>query len=216
MIIKWKNSPPTNRNQKGFTLVEVVVTLGLVIFLSVLVINKSSNLRVTLQGAANVAASDIRFAQAITLSSKQYKGIYSDNTTDPAARNRCGFGVSQLNTTTYVIYAGAPTVMINGTTITNCPARVYTTGTNASAIYQTVVLDSKLDMPTGPSFNDIFFEPPGATTYIQGSSTSQSFSQIMIKRVGTTRAQCTAGSKDCIFVCAYSSGRVQVNQSPCT
>ncbi|OGM96897.1 MAG: hypothetical protein A3B86_00065 [Candidatus Yanofskybacteria bacterium RIFCSPHIGHO2_02_FULL_38_22b] len=196
---------------KGFSLFEVLVVSSITIFISITLIRSLSSLsRVNLERVANIVAADIRLAQQLTLSSHQFRGSQ-----DPAARIRCGYGISQnaQNISSYVLYAGTPTINPAGLP-QPCPAdrNFQPIAPQNTPIYKITNLDRRVDFVATPGFNDVFFEPPGPTTYINNSS-SASTEKITIKRIGTTGSQCDSGSSNCIYICVYLSGRTEITKN---
>lgn len=228
----------------GFTLVEIIVTAGLIVFTTVLVIRNFTASRLNLQRVANVLVSDIRLAQQLALTSTQYKG-----STDPVPRNRCGYGVTKAqsggteDTPTecgdgtdndgdtyidsldpgcnrlYYIYAGPPSVDASGNPVA-CASKTYQQSQDYP-FYKTVALDNRVDFVDNPGFRDIFYTPPGPTTFIQNSDLPSNladpttyYEKITIKKVGVTKQNCQAGSPDCIFICVYFSGRIEITKNP--
>lgn len=196
---------------RGFSLFEILVVSSITIFISISLIQSLSTLaRVNLERVANVVAADVRLAQQLTLSSHQFKGSQ-----DPTVRIRCGYGVSQNSqgSSSYVLYAGAPTINTSGVPQA-CPANrnFQPAALQNTPLYKITNLDKRVDFATTPGFNDIFFEPPGPTTYINNSSSAPT-ERITIKRIGTTASQCNSGSRNCIFVCVYLSGRVEITKN---
>lgn len=212
-------------SSKGLTLIEVLVTASLIVFISTLIIRNGTLNAVNLERVANVVASDFRLAQYLALSSRQYQytGDYpGDPNADPVPRNRCGYGISQSQSdnTTYFVYAGPPTLDPTGNP-RSCNARSFQPSVHQDTpAYKTVLLDpqNRVVFDTNPRFKDVFYEPPGPTTFIQNSSSSPGFQKVTIMKAGLTNQQqndCkTAVSSNCIYVCAYLSGRIEVTRGP--
>ena len=213
-------------NSKGFSLVEILVVASLIGYISTVVIRNFTASRLNLERVANVMVSDIRLAQQLALSSHKYRG-----STDPSDRNRCGYGITNKpndisdpnNDRKYQIYAGPPTVDAGGNPA-NCNSPQYQQSQDFP-FYKSVILDSRIEFETSPRFSDIFFMPPGPTTYIGSRNAPTDISdpttyweQIIIKKNGTpknggpTSGACNRGSPNCIYVCVYYSGRVEVSK----
>ena len=113
----------------------------------------------------------------------------------------------------YVLYAGTPTINPAGLP-QPCPAdrNFQPIAPQNTPIYKITNLDRRVDFVATPGFNDVFFEPPGPTTYINNSS-SASTEKITIKRIGTTGSQCDSGSSNCIYICVYLSGRTEITKN---
>jgi type II secretory pathway pseudopilin PulG len=232
-------------NEKGLTLIEILVTSSLIVFMTTLLLRNFSTTRLNLNNLANVVASDIRLAQQVALSSHQFQGP-----ADPAPRNRCGYGFTRPATggsegnpaasreaecsnnvdddgdslidsfdpgcsRLYYIYAGPPTVRPDGSAGV-CGSTNYQASQDYP-YYKTVVLDKRVDFLDSPPSKDVFYMPPGPTTFIQNSSTPSNvadpttyYEVIGIKKSSVTRQQCNAGNMDCVYICVYFSGRVEV------
>ncbi|MDP3696573.1 MAG: type II secretion system protein, partial [Candidatus Taylorbacteria bacterium] len=212
------------RNSKGLTLIEILVTASLIVFTTAVVIRNFRASRLDFERVANVMASDIRLAQQLALSSHQHRGSL-----DPVPRNRCGYGITKTQSggpeatqaecadgvdndgdtfidssdpgcnRLYHIYAGPPTIKPDGTP-GSCGSANYQTP-NDTPYYKTVVLDSRIDFVDTPAPKDIFYKPPGPTTYINNGSTPSNLADpityyevITIKKVGVTKQNCTNGS----------------------
>ena len=197
-------------DKRGLTLIEVLVTASLIVFISTLIIQNFS-ISVDALRAANVMASDIRLAQQLALSAHQFQGPG-----DPEPRNRCGYGITgRFGSGKYVIFAGAPTLTPAG--LPNvCGPQKYVASPDYP-IYRSIQIDSRLSFGGGGfGFEDIFFQPPGSATYINGSNvpSGDPWERIIIKKTGVLDADCDGGSPACAFICVYYSGRVEVSRNP--
>lgn len=217
------------KSNKGLTLVEILVVAGLIAFVSVLVVRNFNYSRLNLERVANVMASDIRLAQQLAMSAHQYQG-----SGDPAPRNRCGYGVTgsskddsdpNNDTRRYSIYAGPPTVNPDGTPNNNCGQSGYERHQD-EPFYKSNILDSRINFNDNPGlgliFDDIFFVPPGPTVYYKNNTILpiDSWTRITIKRndlkinTGAPSGRCSSGlNKDCIYICIYGSGRIEVSKT---
>lgn len=224
MFKKFVKYFPTSHKSKGLTLIEILVTASLMVFVSALVIRNSSITRINLDRVANVVASDVRLAQSMALSSRkyQYLGAYpGDPNADPSPRNRCGYGISieHQSATRYFVYAGPPTINPNGTPRNCGPSSYQPSAQQDTPAYKTVLLDpqNRVVFDVTPPSKDIYYEPPGPTTYI-GNNQNSSVEKIKIMKAGLTNQQINAcdnaASTNCIFVCAYLSGRVEITRGP--
>lgn len=232
------------KSSKGFTLVEILVVAGLVAFVTVISIRNLTGSRLNLDRLANVMASDFRLAQQLALSSHQHQGPL-----DPVPRNRCGYGITKPQSggaessatecsdgldndsdtfvdsldpgcnRLYYIYAGPSTLDPAGLPV-NCGSSNYQTNQD-TPYYQAVVLDQRIDFVDNPAPKDIFYKPPGPTTYINNINTPSDlldpttyYQRMTIKKVGLTKTDCNDGSPNCRFICVYFSGRVEVSKVP--
>ncbi len=211
------------KGQAGITLIEILVTASLIVYISTLIIQNFS-IGLNLDRIANSMVSDIRLAQQLALSAHQFQGPG-----DPEPRNRCGYGIYSLPTymlplgldftRSYGVYAGEPTLTAEG--LPNpCGLERYGGYDANKPFYRTVTLDSRVEFGfTGVGgwgvFSDIFFKPPGPTTYIDGLSVpvGNPWGRIIIKRTGVPDSDCEEGSPKCIFICVYYSGRVEVSKN---
>lgn len=211
----------------GFTLIEILVTASLIVFTTTLILRNFIASRLNLDRVANILASDIRLAQQLSLSSSQFQG-----TNDSVPRNRCGYGITNKpndssdpnNDRKYQIYAGPSTVDSSGNPV-NCNSPQYQQSQDFP-FYKSVILDSRIEFENSPRFKDIFFMPPGPTTYIGSNSSppiptdpTTYWEQIIIKKKGTPKnggpssGACNQGSPNCIYICVYYSGRIEVSKT---
>ena len=184
---------------------------SITIFISVALIQSLSSLsKVNLERVANGMVADFRLAQQLTLSSHQFKGSQ-----DPIARIRCGYGVSQngQGASSYVLYAGAPTIQPDGTPRI-CPVNrnFQPIVPQDTPIYKVTNLDGKVSFSSMPGFKDIFYEPPGPRAYIDNNA-STLVEKITIKRTNTPASECSTSSPNCIFVCVYFWGRIEITKN---
>ncbi len=178
--------------KNGFALVELVIVAGLIAAFSVVLIfnfrttakNKTARSRV-----ASVIVSNIRRAQSMVLSGSRFQGNIV-----------CGFGIHYVNSTTYLIYAGATEGL------PNCTATNHNYQAGVDSIVQTIGLINS-NMEIRSSFDDIFFEPPDPKTYIDNNSgLAEPPATITIQLVD----QSNCGSKSCTHVQMFTSGQLNV------
>ncbi len=172
---------------KGFTLIEVLVVLGITALIAGFLMVNFSRTRVDLNQASLLMQDAIRSVQSMALSGALYgtPGTY-----------RCGYGI-QFTTTGYAIYAGPSSSTVD------CAAqsRTFTAGTD-EIVRQAVLPDPSLEIVQPAP--DIFFEPPNPTTYVNGSSAAGASAVVSVRRKG---AACP--SIDCRSISITSSGRIQ-------
>ncbi len=186
----------------GFGLIDLLVAIAITAFLTIALIKNFSS-TISYDRVANVVASDLRNAQSYAISSKKYQGPL-----DSTPVSRCGWGLHQdtSNSSTYIIYAGPSAAA-------NCSSRGYQDTSN-SPTFKTAALDSRLEFETSPRFKDIFYEPPDPKTYFNNSSNPPgAVEEIVIRKIGITKAQCNAGNVACIKICAYMSGRIEITKT---
>jgi len=84
--------------QKAFTLIELLVVTGIIILLSALVLPnyRTGESQLALQRSANKLAQDIRRAQGMAMSAKEFEGVVPPG----------GYGINfQTNLTSYILFA---------------------------------------------------------------------------------------------------------------
>lgn len=134
----------------GFSLLEVIVVLFVMSVLSgILVANfrASATTKTARHQSALVFVSDVRVAQSRASSGTNFNGV-----------SVCGFGIHYVDSTTYLLYAGAESTC--------------STANRNFEVTDAVIQTKKLtntNMEFAGSFSDIFFEPPDPLTYINNS-----------------------------------------------
>ncbi len=241
-----KLNPKINK-PNGFTLVEIIVVAGLIIFMTSMILRNFVGSRLDLERTANVVASDIRLAQQLAISSRQFQGtcMNPDGTPvggncvpDPEPRNRCGYGITldpNHYCNGYIIYTGKATVDASENP-QSCGNYRFQSRQDTPA-YAAFLLDPRLNFDdpggsgncngnvAGNRFRDTFFYPPGPTTAFGGNSVpiapADYYNQIVIKKVGkkltgnpSGRCSVNGPDPDCIYICVYLSGRVEVTRQP--
>ena len=194
-------------NSKGFTLIELIIVAGLTIFMTMNLLTNFLKSQVSLDETARILISDIRAAQANALSSKKHVDSAG------VATNRCGYGIHQVDASSYYIYIGR--VPNSG----NCP-NDYKFGTaQDTPILKTGVLDARLEFydssSAPPNFYDVLFEPPDGKIWIDNlhvlsGGNPRSKSRILIKKIGAT-----CPSSNCLYICVYASGRIESRATDC-
>lgn len=208
------------RGHKGLTLVEILVVMAISSYIVANLLTNILKSKYYFQETVRIMVSDLRKAQADSLSSKQFNNLY-----------RCGYGLHMLTASqastdkpfgrSYYIY-----------TLKNPPPTCgnYTYQPSDSDVVDSRVFDDRLEIcgpPTGPDncdqtgnfsrFGDTFFESPHGDVYINNktcpASTSQSKSQIIIRQKGVPLSSCTPLS--CAYICVYASGKIESRTDPC-
>jgi len=174
-------------NQRGFTLVEILVVASITVFITGILVANFSRSRVDLNQTVLTVTDAIREAQALTLAGSVVKGT-----------TRCGFGIHFMPGG-YLIYAGPDAAL------TDCTSqdRNYNAGTD-DIVRQALLSNNVLEI--APPLTDIFFEPPNPTTYIGGSSAPSAAADIVIRRKGAQCSQKT--TPDCRTIHVSSAGIV--------
>lgn len=180
-------------DQRGFTLLEVLITLVIVGFLSsVITLNfRSSATNATARRqAAAVIVSDIRRAQSLAISGVNFQGGIV-----------CGYGIDYLDSKTYRIYAkNKPGAAACSTVSTR----------NYQSATDTIVETRKIgnaSLQFASSFSDIFFEPPDPKTYINNVSLPTVASTAI--NVVITGQNCVSGT--CLTVTVSSTGKIDTS-----
>ena len=231
-MVKFRKFILRLSGSKGLTLVEVLVVAGLIAFMTFIVIKNFSGSRLNLEQVANVLAADVRLAQQLAISSHQFQG-----SGDPVARNRCGYGITptprdgldpENDNRRYAIFAGSPTLKPDNSP-GNCGGSLKYQANQDQTFYKSIVLDSRLnffDQGSGQAFPDMYFEPPVPTVYFDGklptpdpNDPTTYYQQLLIKKNevkakgGPAGSSCEKGNPDCIYVCVYVSGRVEISKT---
>lgn len=174
-------------------MIEMLVSIAILGLLSTLLVYNFRASATTKNGrvqALNAVVSDIRRAQSMALAGSSYNG-----------RAVCGFGVHYVDPTTYWIYARlAP---VDGSTCaSNGKSRTYDTSIPPDPIVESrMLVNSK--MVFRAAFVDIYFELPGARTYVNNRADPGIASNLYIGPLGG------AGSS---LVSVYTSGRMVVTE----
>ncbi|OGN08782.1 MAG: hypothetical protein A3J46_04405 [Candidatus Yanofskybacteria bacterium RIFCSPHIGHO2_02_FULL_41_11] len=182
-----------NNNDYGFTLIEILIVVSIIAFTSVALIENFSTSRVNVDRATNQLVSDLRTAQSHALSTRKTEGLF-----------RCGYGITRLNSNSYAIYAG------RDSSSGNCQSnRNYNSSQNPIVLTRVFTYQS---ISTYPTFNDIFFEPPGLKTYINNTTGDISPEKIFV-RINDTDCVNSFSSTRCKLVCVYTSGKIEINRT---
>mgnify|MGYP001576195641 CR=1 FL=1 len=179
------------QHQKGFTLVEVIVVVGIVGLLSSFLSSQFGRSRVDFDQAVNAVIANVRQAQLWASSGRLHSSAY-----------RCGYGIHVVSGTQYMIYAG-PIATANCST----DNRNYD-GVARDTVVTTFSLTNSPFFIATPFAPDIFFEPPNPVTYINNqSTTSTPPARIIVNKTG---ANCNTNPLQCRAICVYRSGKIQV------
>ena len=154
IILKFHLIRKSNRQAGGFTLVEVLITMGIIIVLSALMITnfgQGGRGLAAQKRVASVVAGDLRYAQSLALSGGGYNN-----------QQVCGFGVHFVNSISYLIYARTPEP--------NCAGQS-TSYQQGDPIIDEKSTPSQVRINTN-AITDVFFIPPDATVYVNDSDIS--------------------------------------------
>lgn len=172
-------------NERGFTLVEVLVVASITVLITGFLVVNFSRSRVVLNQMPIIISDGVREAQAMALSGSLVRGTY-----------RCGYGI-HFTADGFLIYSGPDSSAVD------CSAEDRNYEASADAIVRSALLPNNALEIVVPVV-DIFFEPPNPTTYIGGSSSPGVSVDIVVRRKG---AQCP--STDCRTVHVTTSGQIQ-------
>lgn len=175
-------------NQKGFSLIEIIVVATIIGVLSTtLILNfRSGSKRTALRQAAQQLAADIRRAQTTAVVSKRY-----------LEKTRCGYGVRYVGPDRYAIYTGPDSRAIDCSVLD----RNFDGGDSDVEIIKLLSVNVEFIS----AFPDIFFEPPDPKTYINNDASLSAIpAQIMLSVVG---GSCP---NDCKSVVVTPAGLVEI------
>ncbi|MBI2446407.1 MAG: prepilin-type N-terminal cleavage/methylation domain-containing protein [Parcubacteria group bacterium] len=163
-----------NNIPKGFTLIEILVVLAIIVIItSVVIFNIGSERQNSaLLRSVQKLSLDLRRAQSFALSSKVFKTIGIP----------CGWGVhfNGMGSDNYVIFAD---LALNP----NCSDRDFIRAADGSEDFETIYLESGITVNSLSSgLSDIVFTPPEPTVTFTPAQTSSSITLININSV--TRA----------------------------
>jgi len=189
---------------KGFTLVEMLVVITIILIMTGLLIGKFAQSRVDLNQWRLQVMDGIREAQSLALASAKFNDTY-----------RCGYGV-HFESNGFSIYAGP-----DASTLDCSSDALHQREYNASTdeIVRAVVFSNAqvevIQVEGAPPAPDIFFQPPDPTTYIClnspavacGSADQQAGISIDIG-IGLVGALCP--SDDCRIIHATTSGLITI------
>jgi prepilin-type N-terminal cleavage/methylation domain-containing protein len=179
---------------KGFTLIEVLVVMGITVIMTGLLMQNFSRLRTDLGQERLSVQNAIREAQSLALSGVQYNNAY-----------RCGYGI-HFDATSYTVYAGPDAQSTDCTTLNRKHDSGLAVDVRTGFISSNVVEIA----PVG----DIFFEPPNPTTYLCDATTCASTpgasSVVRVQRKGATCSG-TTPTADCRSITVSSSGSITPN-----
>ena len=185
---------------KGFTLIEVVVVMGITVLLTGFMIQNFSRTRVDLNQSRLLVQDAIREAQSLALAGSVYAG------SGKFSSYRCGYGV-HFESGSYLVFAGPDAAAVD------CSAqdRAYNPGTDdivRTALFSNNTVEIALPAP------DIFFEPPNPATYICSSLPCGDamrlpglFADINVRRKGASGAS-KCPSEDCRTIHVTTSGLI--------
>jgi len=163
----------SKQNNKGFTLIEILVVLAIIIIITGIVI---FNVGTERQNSALLRSSqklslDLRRAQSFALSSKTYK----------TSGVPCGWGVhfNGLGSTNYIIFADMAAAA-------DCSNRDFIRTGNGSEDFETINFESGININSlSNNLSDVVFTPPDPIVNFAPNQTSVSI--VLINKNGATR-----------------------------
>jgi prepilin-type N-terminal cleavage/methylation domain-containing protein len=177
-------------SDRGFTLIEILVVASITGVLTTLMLINFQRTRLDLSLSTNDFIGQVRATQE-----KANGSVRFNDGGGAGLAIRCGYGLHYESNTSYSVYAGP------NASIIDCTTENRNLGGNDFKILPIKILyDPKVEFKT--PFNDIFFEPPNPTTFINNSSASASII-ITIGKVGGTCPQ------DCKTINVSTSGTIE-------
>jgi hypothetical protein len=166
----------------------MMVTAGITIIITGLLVANFSRTRVDLNRATIAVTDGIREAQSLALTGAAIRGT-----------SRCGYGIHFMEGG-FLVYAGPESATVDCTT----QDRTYdpTDEVVRSASLANATLE--IELPA----DDIFFEPPDPTTYINGAYSPTAQTVIHVRRRDAACAG-TISTADCRAIVVTGTGRIQ-------
>ncbi len=163
----------SKQNNKGFTLIETLVVLAIIVIINGIVIFNVGTERQNsaLLRSAQKLSLDLRQAQSFALSSKTFK----------TSGVPCGWGVhfNGVGSTGYIIFADLAAVA-------DCSNRDFVRAADGSEDFETINFDAGINISSlSNDLSDIVFTPPDPTVNFTPGQTSASI--ILINRDKETR-----------------------------
>lgn len=168
----------------GFSLIELIIVFGLIGLLSVLLVSNfrgSSTTATARRQTSSVFIADVRRAQSLAVSGANFAGNIV-----------CGYGISYLNQTSYIIYAKSKP---GGSSCSSIANRNYV---SSDLVVETIKILNPSMMITS-NFGSIYFQPPDPKVYINNSNDPAASTSVSV---------CAASN--CSSVNIYTSGRIDL------
>ena len=181
-------------NQRGFTLVEVLIVAGITGFITTFLLLNFSRTRINLAEETSAFVSKLRIAQTKAVASTRFNSSI-----------RCGYGVRYINNQSYAIYAGESTSAFTCTT----QNKDYnpTGGLDNDADVEMVnFADARVEFKT--VFRAIYFEPPDPKTFVidSGGTVHNEPNYGLGITVGKIGGACP---QDCKTINIFTSGKIE-------
>ena len=176
------------RREAGFTLIELMVTAGITVVITGLLVANFSRTRVDLNRATISVTDGIREAQSLALTGAAVRGM-----------SRCGYGV-HFTASGFIVYAGPESSAVD------CATQDRNYDPTDTIIRSASLANAGLEIVL-PA-DDIFFEPPDPTTYLNGTSSPTGSAVIYVRRLN---AGCSGlrSVPDCRVIVVSGTGRIQ-------
>lgn len=176
------------KSNNGFTIIEILVVAGIIIFMTVSLITSFPRTRISLNEDVKLLVSNIRSAQTKAISSTKFNN-----------KNPCGYGIKYDSPTQYSVYVGTDAEMAG----TACAAVSKNYQSGQDSILSAFKLSANLQFTA--QFADIFFEPPDPKTYFNNDGTLNTIpTAITLKKTGG------ACPNDCKTINVYKSGKIEI------
>jgi|SRR3989338_2888333 len=152
---------PNNTNVLGFTLIEVLIVLVIIVVITgIIVFNIGSERQNSaLMRSAQKLSLDLRRAQNYALSTKEFKSVGIP----------CGWGIhfNGVGSTSYIIFADMASAV-------NCSDRDFVRAGNGSEDFETVNFETDITVNgLSSSLSDVIFTPPqGTVTFVPDQMTA--------------------------------------------
>lgn len=190
-LVKKRRNGGLRSLRAGFSLIEMLVVIGIVVLLSGFMVRAFRNRSTDFQDVLRQLTANIRTAQLKAIASEDINGEHP-----------CGYGIVRDNDSSYSLYASLPS------NNNKCSEHVMTGG-------DPIISPSPFDISASGfvfdnPFKEIFFEPPDPKVYINNQSKDGDAESIVIRRIASGVNSCNDGAAECMTVCVYTSGKVEI------
>ena len=158
------------RNSWGFTLIEVLVVAAITGIITTFMVTNFQKARVNLDKNASAFIAQVSSAQSKANASVKY-----NDGSGSGLNIRCGYGIHYESKTSYSIYVGPSADSLT------CSSENRNFDAKDFKIITIKLTDSRVEFKN--QFNDIFFEPPNPTTFINNSSSTATVT-ITLDKIG--------------------------------
>ncbi len=172
----------------GFTLIELMVTAGITVIITGLLVANFSRVRVDLNRATIAVTDGIREAQSLALTGATVRGT-----------STCGYGV-HFTENGFIIFSEPKS------SAGDCAGQNRTYDSTDTTVRSASLANATLEIVLPAA--DVFFEPPDPTTYINGVYSASARTSISVRRRGSACRQ-SESTPDCRVILVTGTGRVQ-------